>query len=538
MRTRLHSLFALVALLATAVSCNVVPQFGSAPIQKLVKAMTLEDKAAMVVVYESDMCTHAVPEMGIPSVPFAENPVSPSVSDRMLAQTWNTRLAAQTGKALVAAGHPNEYGCMPIFLISPEWSTANSVLAGRMTAAVTAAIRSAGAGVLLDYASCGSRAATSISSPDAILVEYDSTFNHAAELREDWGYQGLTVIGSSEILKASETIQAGYDLILHAGMSSVAEIVNAVEEGDLDEDVLDACVTRVLEFVALMAGHENMESAAAESDMAVGAAHESMVLLKNNAALPFSKSVRNIALYGPASYAVNLDGSVLAAGYKLDPSITSHYSRHKSEKVMQESMLRKPFQLRADAIENEMALVVIGRDEADARPVSDIEKQLINDVCEAFHSKNRKVTVILATPWPLETENWSSCPDAILQIAVCSQEFNQALIDVLSGKAFPSGRLTAPWPSYPFAYGLGYTSFTYSDDVCVSGNGRTSMSVKVTNSGDASGMETVRFYDGNTEPDNLIGFSKSRLLQPGESQIVELTVADSIPEAIVAPSDF
>ena len=147
-------------------------------------------------------------------------------------------------------------------------------------------------------------------------------------------------------------------------------------------------------------------------------------------------------------------------------------------------------------------------------------------------------------------------------------ESGNAAADLLCGKATPSGRLTdtiakqyEDYPSashfggkafneywediyvgyrwfetfgqdkvlYPFGYGLSYTSF--HTEVKQAADLR--WQVTVTNTGDYAGKETVMLYAqkpygvlGNPARE-LVAFAKTRLLQPGQSQTVELTVAQA-----------
>lgn len=114
---------------------------------------------------------------------------------------------------------------------------------------------------------------------------------------------------------------------------------------------------------------------------------------------------------------------------------------------------------------------------------------------------------------------------------------------------------------YPFGYGLSYTEFAYSDmevtlgngtkltgggtldaSLIASGAGKTgggqatvktmTVSVKVKNKGSVSGKETVEIYvkapyiNGQVEKSHvkLVGFAKTKLLKPGEEQVVNITV--------------
>lgn len=90
---------------------------------------------------------------------------------------------------------------------------------------------------------------------------------------------------------------------------------------------------------------------------------------------------------------------------------------------------------------------------------------------------------------------------------------------------------------YPFGYGLSYTTFDYSDFSLTQNGDTFTAKVKVTNTGDTySGKEVVQLYaqspytdydrENNVEKASveLVGFAKTDVLKPGESQVVEIQV--------------
>ena len=103
--------------------------------------------------------------------------------------------------------------------------------------------------------------------------------------------------------------------------------------------------------------------------------------------------------------------------------------------------------------------------------------------------------------------------------------------------------------SYPFGYGLSYTSFEVSDlDVAKSGEGRQAaytLTAKVTNTGSLEGKKTLQVYAQKpyTEYDRengiekaaveLVGYNKTKLLAPGESE----TLSVSVPEYYLTSYD-
>lgn len=84
---------------------------------------------------------------------------------------------------------------------------------------------------------------------------------------------------------------------------------------------------------------------------------------------------------------------------------------------------------------------------------------------------------------------------------------------------------------YPFGYGLSYTTFSETlDDVTDDGDTVTA-TVTVTNTGDVAGKQVVEMYysapytKGGIEKSSVVlgGFDKTKLLEPGESQTVQIS---------------
>ena len=103
--------------------------------------------------------------------------------------------------------------------------------------------------------------------------------------------------------------------------------------------------------------------------------------------------------------------------------------------------------------------------------------------------------------------------------------------------------------SFPFGYGLSYTAFDFSDlSVEKSGDGQDTaytVTVQVTNTGSAAGKKTVQIYAQKPYTDydkqnqiekaavELVGYGKTQVLQPGESE----TVTVSVPEYYLTSYD-
>lgn len=89
----------------------------------------------------------------------------------------------------------------------------------------------------------------------------------------------------------------------------------------------------------------------------------------------------------------------------------------------------------------------------------------------------------------------------------------------------------AGYVQYPFGYGLSYTNFTKEMGEIVANDGKISIDVLVVNTGNTAGKDVVQLYynppytNGGIEKAsaNLVGFAKTKLLNPGESETVKIT---------------
>ena len=229
--------------------------------------------------------------------------------------------------------------------------------------------------------------------------------------------------------------------------------------------------------------------------------------------------------------------------------------------------------------------------------LTDNEKKMIEVVSKAFRAEGKKAIVILNIGGVIETASWKNLPDAILIAWQSGQEGGNTVTDLLSGKVNPSVKLPMTFPvhytdaassanfpwdpavvklaggsfmgmtdeerdpvakvdytiyeedifvgyryfdtfrkevSYPFGYGLSYTTFEYSNPVIREKDDEFIVSIDITNNGDVPGKEVVQLYV--TAPQNpalakplkeLKAFGKTRDLKAGEKQTLTMKVAKS-----------
>lgn len=202
------------------------------------------------------------------------------------------------------------------------------------------------------------------------------------------------------------------------------------------------------------------------------------------------------------------------------------------------------------------------------------EAQLIEAICAAYP----KVVLVINAGGQVDLSFLDTYENiaAVLQISQLGCEGGNAFADVLCGKVSPSGKLTDSWAwqyadypnsatfshnngnvekeyyregiyvgyryfdtfevpvRYGFGFGLGYTDFaiqTTDISACREMGKKTkiTVTVSVTNTGAKEGRETVQVYVScpqekmAKEYRRLVGFAKTKLLQPGESEELKIS---------------
>lgn len=219
--------------------------------------------------------------------------------------------------------------------------------------------------------------------------------------------------------------------------------------------------------------------------------------------------------------------------------------------------------------------------------------QLLQNVTKAFRNAGKKTVVLLNIGGAIETASWKNLPDAILLAWQGGQEGGNSVADIFTGKVNPSGKLTMTFPakltdpysslnfpmdpnvdknsffdmerkrgnvknvdytlyeedvfvgyryfdsfnipvSYPFGYGLSYSSFKYDKPTLRKDKDNYIVTTQITNSGKYAGKEVVQLYVAapdakkRNQPSKVLkGFAKTKLLQPGETVAVEISVPSS-----------
>ena len=405
-------------------------------------------------------------------------------------------------------------------------------------------------------------------------------------LREEWGYDGIVITdwgGSNDHIKG---VAAGSDLEMPTpGMDSARQIVKAVQEGKLSEAAVDTCVDRMLEAVlTLTAGGSDSSTNLTDFDkeahhtLARKAASQSAVLLKNRENILPLKPGTHVALIGDFAFEPRYQGagSSMVNVTKLDRMINligeydlvlSGVSKGYLRSGETDEVLLKEAVDLAQSVD--VVIYCFGLDELSESEGIDRTHMRIPQnqisLLEAISRVNENVVGILSAGAAVEMP-WHHCLKGLIHGYLYGQAGAGAMLDIITGKVNPSGRLNETYPVryedtpafkyfpseqrnseyrealyvgyryydtakvkvlYPFGFGLSYTKFEYSD-LEVGGDG---VKFTLTNAGEQDGAEVAQLYISKQNarifrPEKeLKGFQKV-FLRAGESRKVEILFDD------------
>lgn len=402
-------------------------------------------------------------------------------------------------------------------------------------------------------------------------------------LREEWGFDGAVVTDWGGSNDHALGVKNGSTLEMPApGGDAVRELLAAVRSGKITEaDVdarLDELLTLVLDTHAAVERHSRSFDADAHHALARRAAGESVVLLKNDdALLPLAEGTR-VAVIGDFAETPRYQGAGSSAvnSIKVDTFLDclNDSGLHSVGFAPGFDRQGKPDAAKqaeavALAAEADAVLLCLGLDEIKESEGLDRADMKLADnqieLLQAVREANPNTVVIVNAGASLETP-WLAHCKALVYGALGGQAGAGAMVDVLTGKINPGGKLAESWANayadtpardhfagpgrtvqyreglyvgyryyqtagvpvaFPFGHGLSYTQFAYSDLRADA----HSATLTVTNTGDRAGAEIVQLYVAKPNAEifrpaqELKAFAKVQLAA-GESKTVPLTLDD------------
>ena len=405
-------------------------------------------------------------------------------------------------------------------------------------------------------------------------------------LVDEWGFDGFVVSDWGGSNDHALGVKNGSHLEMPGtGKSGMRDIIRAVENGDLEESVLDQRLDELLNVI--FATHQATEDAKGKQfdievhhKLARKAAEESIVLLKNEDQILPLKPGTKVAVIGDFAKTPRYQGagSSLVNPTKQPEAIMDVIGESGVDVIAYEQGYirnRKPNKkLMKAAIEAarkaDVVLFFGGLDEISESEGLDrthMDMPYAQDtLLDEITTVNSNVIVVLSAGSAIEMP-WYSYVKGIVHGYLGGQAGASAMMNVLTGKVNPSGKLNETYPlhykdtpayayypskersseyreslyvgyryyttigkmtRFPFGFGLSYTNFEYKD-LKVSSEG---VKFIVKNTGNVAGTEITQLYVGKQSDTifrpvrELKGFKRVEL-EPGEEKEVQILFDDN-----------
>lgn len=435
---------------------------------------------------------------------------------------------------------------------------------------------------------------TIMASYNQINGEFGAANKHLLKdiLRDEWGYDGAVVSDWGATIDVVKCHKNGLNLEMPDPQGyHTKELLEAYHAGKISEGEIDEWAEEILDkFSALAAKVEDKAEVDFEEQnrLAREIEDECAVLLKNDGLLPVDTKrelivigdlAMNLRFQGGGSSHINATfkkpavDALKEAGYKV-----TYLQGYRSDTDdTDENLVKETLTYLNKANKGSVVLFFLGltdsfEGEGYDRTSLDIpfnQTDLLDRVEGIVGKKNIAAISFGGAPMDFSFEDKVS---SILHMYLGGQAVGEAVADLVSGKANPSGKLAETMPlaltdtpawryyglpfddveyresifvgyryyetfnvpvRYPFGFGLSYTTFEYSDIKLpeVYEDKEIKVSFKVKNTGKTAGFETAQVYVLPEESNvirsriELKGFKKV-YLEPGEEKTVEVTLND------------
>lgn len=547
--------------------------------------------------------------------------------------SWDTELIKEAGVALgeeclkeqvsTILGPGTNIKRSPVCGRNFEYFSEDPYLAGKCSAGLVNGIQSKGIGTSLKHFACNSQEAFRMvideiideramrelyltafeicvkeSQPWTIMNAYNRINGVYASqnewlqekvLRDEWGFEGLIVTDWGASVDRIPGLKYGTDLEMpSSGTLNTKKIVDAINNGELDEAVLDKRVDAIVDLIvkskpALEQKHTY--DIDAHHKLAQKVAEGSMVLLKNDDAVLPLKAGQKVAVIGEMAKSPRFQGagSSVINPTKLDNAYeeltklgvdvvyAAGYEKGKDE--INNTLVDEAVEAAKNA---DVAVVFAGlTEEFEGEGYDRLGIEMPNshnNLVSAVAAANPNTVVVLAGGSVVNIK-WLCEVKALLNSGLGGQAGGAAVANILTGAVNPSGKTSETYPLafeenptygnypggpvtsehresvyigyryydkvgkdvlFPFGYGLSYTTFEYSD-ISLSADSikdtdTVTVSFKIKNTGNVDGAEIAQIYVADKEstifrPVKELRAFKKVFLKAGEEQEVSLELS-------------
>ena len=444
----------------------------------------------------------------------------------------------------------------------------------------------------------GFQIALSKSNPATLMCSYNRVNgSYASEnsylltdiLRKEWGYKGCVISDWGACINLPKSIEAGMDLEMPDSLGFHGrELKKHLKKNLLDQRHLDRASENVLKLIEKYAGKKEIiedKKFIDNHEIARKISNQSAVLLKNDGVLPIDKKEdKEIILIGKLAEKFRFQGGgssfinpkklinpiesfknegflvKYAPGYLLD-------TEEIDDKLVAEAL---------DIAKSKGKIIFFGglTEEVEGEGFDRLDLHMpANQIhlIKELSKLHKEIIYISFSGAPYRVDILDDV-SAFLQMYLAGEACAESIVDLVTGRVNPSGKLAETWPidledvlahdyytdsskdlqyreslfvgyrafdsyniktRFDFGYGLSYTEFEYSDlEINLNENKDYSLSFNLKNIGNFDGAEISQVYIKN--PDQyflrakreLKGFTKT-FLKAGQEKRVEIQLDDN-----------
>ncbi|UCG01350.1 MAG: glycoside hydrolase family 3 C-terminal domain-containing protein [Candidatus Heimdallarchaeota archaeon] len=592
-------------------------------IKSLLSQLTLEEKAAFCT-GSGPWQTIDVERLGIPRITMSDGPhgvrkvqnieefglaksfpatcFPPAV---LLASTWNKDLVQRVGEFLgdecisldvdILLGPGVNIKRTPLCGRNFEYYSEDPYLAGEMGTAFVKGVQSKGVGTSLKHYSANNQEyqrfiisaeidertlreiylpafekTVKESQPWTVMCAYNKINGIFASehydlltriMKSEWNLDGFIVSDWGAVQNRVAALKGGLDLQMPGPNDlDVQKVVEAVKNNELDENVLNQAVERILKIIfrAKKTKKAHIEfDKEKHHEFARKVAAEGIILLKNEDNVLPIKDASSIAIIGKMAKEPRFQGggSSLINPTKVDnpfqeikklggESILVRYADGYAKEGIDKTLIDEACDV---AKQSDIVIIFSGlpfeheSEGYDRKTIKMPESHI--ELIKAVAKSNTKTIVVLNNGSVISLYEWIDSVPVVIEAYLGGQAGGGAVADVLFGKENPSGKLAESFPKrlehtpsyinypgeagkvrygeglyvgyryydkksiepiFPFGYGLSYTTFAYSNLTISSKSFKdidgVDVNVDITNTGKVPGKEVVQLYIHQPNP--------------------------------------
>lgn len=407
---------------------------------------------------------------------------------------------------------------------------------------------------------CEAKPLCLMSSYNRINGVYASEYKKGYDvLRNEYGFDGLIMSDWEAVRDRTAACKAGLDLEMPYDARHYEMLVDDYKSGKITEEEINECAERVLDLAyrcqEMKKGKQATHSLQERIDFTQKAEEAGIVLLKNNGVLPLNNG-QSVAMCGlfanpdakPERRDELMRGGGSGAVVRLTPmfNIPEIMQKQFGGKILYDAAFMEngwvekymnPGYAMDNAAECDVNIVFAGTGGYIESEGSDRNTLRLGEAAErtilSTASVNKNTVVVLFAGAPIDMSEWIDKVAAVVYAGFPGERGGEAIVNVLTGKVNPSGKLSETFPLFyedtptadsymdckltrytegldvgyryydtynkrvlfPFGHGLSYSTFVYKNlSLEKRGDCALKVSYEIENDSDTDGKEVSQIY--------------------------------------------